>query len=165
MNDGTHSYDEALRHLDEGSDLARRFDSDWLSALARAELGIAAVEQGRVDDAWPLLGEALSLSQAARNTHILTMCLDAFARLGFVTGRAEPAARLAGAAEGLRPRGGMRTWPMMRHLEAEVAAAGRQALGPERFGQAFTAGLPLTQREAVAEAHALRDGGVREPLR
>jgi hypothetical protein len=121
--------------------------------------------QGRFDDAWTVLGEALSLSRAAQNTHILTLCLDAFARLGFAAGSAEHAARLAGAAEGLRQRGGMRTWPMMRYLEAEVAADGRQALGAERFDQAFTAGLPLTQREAVAEAHALRDAGAREPRR
>jgi hypothetical protein len=75
---------------------------------------------------------------------------------GFAAGSAEPAARLAGAAEGLRRRGGMRTWPMMRQLEADVAAEGRRALGEQRFDQAFAAGLPLTQREAVAAAHACR---------
>jgi tetratricopeptide (TPR) repeat protein len=158
-------YEEALGHLHEGSDLAQRFDSAWVAALARAELGIVAVMQGRFDDAWALLDEALTLSRTAHNTHLLTLCLDAFARLAFAAGSAEPAAHLAGAAEGLRRRGGMRTWPMMRYLEAEVAAEGREALGAQRFDQAFAAGLPLTQREAVAEARALREAAAREPRR
>jgi hypothetical protein len=46
---------------------------------------------------------------------------------------------------------------MMRALEADVAARGRRALGAERFNQAFAAGLPLRQREAIAEARALRE--------
>jgi hypothetical protein len=101
----------------------------------------------------------LTLSLAAQNTHLLTLCLDSFARLAFAAGGAEPAARLAGAAEGLRRRSGIRTWPIVRYLEAEVAEAGREALGAEHFDQAFAAGLPLTQRQAVTEARALRDTG------
>lgn len=53
----------------------------------------------------------------------------------------------------------------MRYFESEVAAKGRQALGTERFDQAFTAGLALTQREALAEAHALREAAAHEPRR
>jgi tetratricopeptide (TPR) repeat protein len=158
-------YEEALGHLREGSDLARRFDSAWLAALAQAQLGIVAIIQEQFDDAWARLDEALTLSQAAQNTHILTLCLDAFARLAFAVGRPEPAARLAGAAEGLRRRRGIRTWPIVRYLEAEVAVEGRRALGADRFDQAFTAGLPLTQRDAVAEAHALREAAARESRR
>jgi tetratricopeptide (TPR) repeat protein len=135
----------------------------WVAPLlgdrdeALREALVVALRQGRFDEAWALLDKALTLSQGVRNTHMLTVCLDAVARLAFAAGRAEPAARLAGAAEGLRRRARMRTWPMMRYLEAEVAAEGRRKLGPEHFDQAFTAGLALTQREAVEEAHALHD--------
>jgi hypothetical protein len=129
----------------------------------RAQLGIVAVLQCRFDDAWGLLDEALTLSQAAQNTHMLTLCLDAFARLAFAAGKPEPAARLAGAAEGLRRRGGIRSWPVVRYFESEVAAEGREALGPERFDQAFAAGLSLTQRDAIAEARALREAAARQP--
>lgn len=149
-------YAEALGHLRECSDLVERFDSAWLAALTRAQLGIVAVMQGRFDDACALLDEALTLSQAAHNTHIFTLCLDAFARLAFAVGSTEPAARLVGAAEGLRRRSGIRTWPVVRYLEAEVAAEGRELMGAERFGAGFATGLPLTQREAVAEAQAVR---------
>jgi hypothetical protein len=92
-------------------------------------------------------------------------CLDALARLGFAAGDAARAARLAGASEGLRRRSGRRTWPIMRYFEADVAAEGRRALGAERFDEAFAAGLPLTQREAVAAARGLRDAGAAEPRR
>ncbi len=46
----------------------------------------------------------------------------------------------------------------MRYLEAEVAAEGREILGAERFAAGFVTGLSLTQREAVADAQALRAG-------
>ena len=91
---------------------------------------------------------------------MLTVCLDAVARLALAVGRDERAARLAGAAEGLRRRARMRTWPMMRYLEAEVAAEGRRKLGSEHFDRAFAAGLPLKQRQAVEEAHALHDASL-----
>jgi len=107
----------------------------------------------------------LTLSQAAQNTHILTVCLDAFARLGFAAGKAEPAARLAGVAEGLRRRSRIRTSPTVRYFEDEVVAQGREVLGAERFDQAFAFGLPLTQREAVAEVRGLRDAGAPEQRR
>lgn len=80
----------------------------------------------------------------------MTTCLAALARLAFRGGRPEQAALLAGAAEGLHGRGGLRTWPVLRRAEAELAAQVRQALGADRFGQAFAAGSGLSQREAVA---------------
>jgi len=84
----------------------------------------------------------------------VTLCLAAFAHLAFAEGDPERAALLAGAAEGLRRRAGFSTWPMLRQGEAELAAQIRQALGDDRFGQAFAAGSRLSQQEAVA---AIRD--------
>jgi hypothetical protein len=43
---------------------------------------------------------------------------------------------------------------MLRRSEAQLAAQIRQALGDDRFGQAFVAGSRLNQQEAVA---AIRD--------
>ena len=56
--------------------------------------------------------------------------------------------------QGLRKRGGLQAWPMLRHGEAELVAQIRQALDAHRFDQAFSAGTRLSQREAVA---AVRD--------
>ncbi len=153
-------YEDALGHLREGSAFAERIDSAWLAALVRAQLGIVALMQRRFDDAWCLLDEALTLSHAAQNTHMF--CLDALARLAFAAGKPEPAARRAGAAEGLRRRGGIRSWPVVRYFESQVAAEGRASLGAERFDQAFTAGLSLTQRDAIAEAHTLTEAAAHQ---
>ena len=72
---------------------------------------------------------------------------------GWRPGRAIPgAARLAGAAEGMRRRAGLRVWPTLRYAEAELVARLRQTLGAERFDQAFSAGSGLSRREAVTDA-------------
>ena len=102
-----------------------------------------------------LLDEALDLSVAARNTAGVALCLAAFAHLTFVQGDRDRAALLAGAAEGLRRRAGLRVWPTLRHAEAELVAQLRQTLGAERFDQAFSAGSGLSQREAVTAARSL----------
>jgi hypothetical protein len=57
---------------------------------------------------------------------------------------------LTGAAESLRRRVSMRVWPMLRRFEAEQVSEIRDALGAERFDDAFTTGARLTYREAVA---------------
>ena len=78
------------------------------------------------------------------------MCLAAYARLAFADGDPQRAARLQGAAEGLRRRVGLPAWPHLRRVEAELVAQVRQALGVVRFDRVFAAGSSLNQREAVA---------------
>jgi predicted ATPase/class 3 adenylate cyclase len=143
-------HDGALQHLAVMGELADRFGYTWLTASARFQLGALAVVQGRLDEARELLDEALDLSLAIRITRNVTLCLAAFAQLAFAEGDPERAAVLAGAAEGLRDRAGFSTWPTLRRSETEFAAQIRQALGDDRFGQAFAAGSRLSQQEAVA---------------
>ena len=146
--------DGALRHLAVMRDLADRFGYTWLTASARLQVGTLAIVQGRLGQARELLDEALDLSLAIRIIRNVTLCLAAFAQLAFAEGDTERAALLAGAADGLRRRAGFSTWPMLRQSEAQLAAQIRQALGDDRFGQAFAAGSRLSQQEAVA---AIRD--------
>ena len=146
--------DGALQHLAVMRELADRFGYTWLTASARVQLGTLAIVQGRPGQARELLDEALNLSLAIRIIRNVTLCLAAFAQLAFAEGDPGRAALLAGAAEGLRRRAGFTTWPMLRRGEAELAAQIRQALGDDRFGQAFAAGATLSQQEAVA---AIRD--------
>ena len=143
-------YDNALRYLREARDLADVCGGDWFAAGSRVQLGILAVLQDRLDEARALLDEALELSQAARSTRFVTLCLAGYARLALAEDDPERAARLKGAAEGLRRRVGLPAWPHVRRVEADLVAQVRQRLGAERFDQAFTAGSGLTQREAVA---------------
>jgi predicted ATPase len=146
--------DGARHYLRQTRELADRFDSAWLTASIRALLGILAIMQGQFDQARELLDEALQVSLTNRISRHMTMCLAAFAQLAFAEGDPGQAALLAGAAEGVRRRAGFSTWATLRRGEAELAAQIRQALGDDRFGQAFAAGARLSQQQAVA---AIRD--------
>jgi predicted ATPase/class 3 adenylate cyclase len=147
-------HDAAQRHLREARDLGKRFDDAWMAAWSRVLLGTLAVARGRLEEARALLEEALELSLAAHSTRSVTLCLAAFAQLAFAEGDAEQAALLAGAAEGLRRRVGLRALLMLRRPEADLLAQVRQALRADRFEELFATGARLTQQEAVA---AVRD--------
>jgi predicted ATPase len=143
-------YDDAAHHLREARDLAEASGGDWFVAGSRVQLGILAVLRGKLDEARVMLDQALDLSMAARSTAFVTLCLAGYAWLAFSDGDPERAARLEGAAEGLRRRVGLAAWPHLRKVEAELVAQVRQRLGAARFDQAFTAGSGLTQQQAVA---------------
>ena len=152
-------HDDAQRHLREARDLGKRFDYAWLAAWSRVLLGTLAVVRGRLEEARALLDEALELSLAAHSTRSVTLCLAAFAQLAFVEGDGERAALLAGAAEGLRRRVGLRSLVVLRQGEAELVAQVGQALGADRFEEVFAAGARLTQQEAVAAVRDRRGAG------
>jgi hypothetical protein len=156
-------YDDALRHLSEARDLVAGFDGTWLTAGSRVQLGVLEVVRGRLDEARTLLDEALSLSVASRSTPFVALTLAGYARLELAEGDPERAARLKGAAEGLRQRGGLQAWPMLRQGEAELVTRIRQPLGADRFDQAFAAGTRLSQRDAVAAARDRSGGGTGAP--
>jgi predicted ATPase len=151
--------DDASRHLRQARDLAQRFGGDWLTAGSQAELGILEVRRSRLDRARALLEQALDLSLASRSTPFVTLCLSAHAWLALADGDPQRAALLEGAAEGIRRRVSLPTWPLLRRVEAELVAQLRQRLGAGQFDQAFSAGSTLTQREAVAIVHNQRDAG------
>jgi len=147
--------EDAVRDLSEARGRADRFSYDWLATWSRVQLGTLDVLRNRLKEARELLDEALDLSLAARSTPFVTLCLAAQARLAYGEGDPERTALLEGAADGLRRRVGLRAWPMLRPTETELTAQLRQALGADRFDQAFSVGSQLNQREAVA---AVRDG-------
>jgi predicted ATPase len=152
-------HDDALGYLHEARDLAGRFDHAGLSAWAQVQLGLLALVRGRPEEARALLDEGLELSLAARSTRNVTLCLAAFAQLAFVEGDGERAALLAGAAEGLRRRVGLRAWPLQRQGEAQMVAQIRQALDADRFDQVFAAGARLSRREVLAAVRDPRGAG------
>jgi hypothetical protein len=140
--------------LREARKQSERSGGDWFAASTRVQLGVADVLRGSLDEARALLDEALELSLAARTTSYVTLCLAGYARLAFAEGNPERAARLEGAAEGLRRRVGLGTWPILSPKQADLAAQVRQRLSAARSDQVFCAGSRLTQQQAVA---AIRD--------
>ncbi len=141
--------DDALDHLQEVREIATEFDGTWLSAWACAALGNLAIIQGRLDDAAELLDEALRWSLAADSPRSVTLCVAAFSRLAFARQDPERAAMLAGAADGLRQRAGLRPWPTLRQGEMELLGAIRQDLDAERFERAFATGTAMHQADMV----------------
>jgi len=153
--------DDGLRHMREARDMAQRFGFAWLDAWSRVQLGRLAVEQGRLEESQALLTEALELSLMSRNTRNVALCLSGFAALALAQGDLERSALMAGAAQGLLARAGLRAWPMLRRGEAELAARVRDALGAERFEQLFETGSQLKQHEALAAVRDESDAGHR----
>jgi hypothetical protein len=137
-----------------------RAELAWVAALLAIETGndaaaLAARQRlaplrRRLDEARPLLDEALDLSMTARSTPFMTLCLAGYAQLAFADGDPDRAALLQGAAEGLRRRVGLPAWPHLRRVEGELVTRVRRRLGDSRLDQAILAGSRLTQREAVA---------------
>jgi tetratricopeptide (TPR) repeat protein len=152
VNTALSRYDEALQYLSEASDQAEQAGYDWLGAGSRVQQGILAVLQGRLDEAPAVLAEALELSRAAHSTQFVALCLAGYAWLALARGDLDQAARLEGAAEGLRGRVGLRAWPHLRKVEADLVAQIRQRLGAGPFDRAFSEGSVLTQQQAVATA-------------
>jgi predicted ATPase len=141
---------DGLRHMREALDMAERFDLLWLEAWSRVQLGRLAVERGRWEEGQALLAEALELSVTSQNTRNVALCLAGFAELALAQGDVERSALMAGAAQGLLKRAGLRAWPMLRRGEAELEARVRDALGEDRFEQLFATGSQLKQQEALA---------------
>ncbi len=146
-------HDDALHHLRDAYDLAMRLDNPWLAATSQVLLGSLALVRGEKQEARRLLDDGLDLSLAAYSTQLVTLCLATFAQLAFAEGDAERAALLAGAADELRRRAGLRVYPSLRAREAQLLERLRAALGEARFDKVFTAGKGLTRPEAVAAAH------------
>jgi len=163
LNTALGRYDDALRSMREARDLAEKAGGDWLAAGSRMQLAILAVLQGRLSEARGLLEEALDRSLAARSTAFVTLSLAGYAQLAFAEGDPERAARLEGAAAGLRRRAGLQVWPALRHSEDELVAQVRKTLGAARFDQAFSAGSRLTQRQAVDIARDQPGTGTQTP--
>ena len=153
-------YDDALRHLREARDLAERFDNAWLAAWSRVQLGTLAVVQGRLG----------GRPGAARRGAGPEPGGPQHPQRDPVPGRVRPAGvrggrpRAGGAAGG----GGRGPAPAGRpagrgrccgRAEAELVAQVRQALGADRFDQAFAAGSRLNQQEAVAAVRDRRGAG------
>jgi serine/threonine-protein kinase PknK len=123
-----------------------------LIALGLEALGTCAREQGDHQRAVRLFAEALSLASGG---HLGTqaLCLKSLGAIAAVYGKAEQAARLFGAAEMTRERGGYRDDPAAERLRLERAyAPARAQLSADEFAAAWAAGRELPLDQAIAEA-------------
>jgi tetratricopeptide (TPR) repeat protein len=126
-------------------------DSEGM-AFALVNQGFAALSQHEHERALDLLRQALRRLAELEFRDVIGYCFEGLAAVLTLTGQAEPAARLLGAAEALRDSLGVSLAPAERETHDETAAALRQALGDEQFNAVWRLGRELALDEAIAFA-------------
>ena len=152
--DGDLAY--AQRLYEQSLEVAR--GTGWKRLLWGPVLGLAMVARARHEPerALELLRESLALRPGLGRRLGTAGCLDEVAAV-LASESANPsglatAARLLGAAQGLRDEVGADLPPVRRAPIDDVRARLREGLGKEQFDQAWKGGLVMTADDAVALA-------------
>ncbi|MFN8665119.1 MAG: LuxR C-terminal-related transcriptional regulator [Thermomicrobiales bacterium] len=147
----------ATTHLETALAWRRDHGSVVLVAVHLIPIGLVACDRGDLRAASACLEEGLAYwnHDGGRNWEILAELLAAVARLAAVSGRAETAASLYGAAEALFETIGEPLVVPPRSLYRRHVAAVRDTLGDEVFGAAWSAGRTWPLPEALAKARVL----------
>jgi tetratricopeptide (TPR) repeat protein len=124
----------------EALTVARRIGDRWGSAMTLTLLGHVELAAGDDEQARACLTEAAALFQSIGNLMYLPWCLEGLAGVAAARGHHECAAELDGARETVRAEFGMLLPPA--HPAGYNATLGRvrEALPPERYDAAFSAG-------------------------
>jgi predicted ATPase len=123
--------------------LAAAIGDNAAAAHAAGNLAELRFSQGRFDEARDLLDSALTAYGPIRAHDGVSYALEAAARLLWNDNRADEAARLLGAADGVREEGAVPIWgARLTRFEAFVASA-RAALGDEAFEASWAEGRAL----------------------
>ncbi len=137
-------FEEALERSDERNKLATARALHGLGQLARAD--------GDARRAAMLHDEALGLRWEVSAAPDVAASLEALGGLAAEPGRCEHAARLLGAAQALRDRGGYARAPWESARHAAAVALIRDELGDETSEAAFSHGRELSIDQAVLQA-------------
>jgi tetratricopeptide (TPR) repeat protein len=146
------SLEEAAALFEESLALDREFDNRWGIAQNLAGQAGLALAHRDPDRATALLAEAIDVQRELEDRPSLLRALERLAAAAAVRGDHTAAARLWGAAEAQRDAVGEpitagEAAAVERHL-----AASREALGPEAFAAAASAGAALDLDGALGEA-------------
>ncbi len=123
--------------------LARQVDDEVATAHAATNLAEVHLARGRPDEARRLLDVAFMAYDAVHLYDGLSYALEAAAGLASTADRPGEAARLLGAADGLRDKGAIPIWgPRLTRFETLVSSA-RATLGDELFDARWERGRGL----------------------
>ncbi len=144
--------ERAAPSFSEALAVARQLGDRDLMATSLANLSAVALRRGEVPQAENMAREALALYRELSDPRRCAVGLEGLASSAGMAGQGERAARLLGAATALRETLGA-PFPAYEQADLErFVAAGRAALGEERWALAVTAGRALSLSEAIAEA-------------
>ena len=133
-------------------------DSEGM-ALALVNQGFAALSEHQPERSIELLRDALRRLAELEFKDVIGYCFEGLAAVLVLTGRAEEAAKLLGAAEALRESLGVELAPAEQATHKETVDAVRARLGEERFSDAWRQGRELSLDAAIA--YALEEEGAR----
>ena len=153
---GDHGWAAALH--EEALALRRALGDTWGIAASLSNLGNVAYQQGDYARALALHGESLRLSRDIGARDLMAAGLECLAWVAASHQRLRQAARLGGAAEGLRQALGVPLWPEERAGHERALQAMRATLGEEAFAAIWASGVALAPEQAVAEALAVDPG-------
>ena len=115
-------------------------------------LGFMARDQGDYGAAWVLFEESLAIFRELGNKLGIAQNLEGLAAVAVAQAQSERAARLFGAAEGLREVIGAPLPSADRAEHDRSVAAVRTALGEEAFAAAWAEGRAISLEQAVEYA-------------
>jgi DNA-binding CsgD family transcriptional regulator len=147
---------EAAPRLEEALPLAREHGVDWLVPAILLGRGLMALDLRDYRQAAAFLHESLELAWGRGKVGDVIATMEGLVRLAAATGQGERAARLFGAAGGLRDEIAMPRMPSEIAGFEPVAHRLHEALGAEGFASAIAAGRALPRQEAITEALAVR---------
>jgi tetratricopeptide (TPR) repeat protein len=147
----TADYARAAACFEQSLALRREHGDTALIGATRLEEGLLALATGDAAGAIVALRESLDSLVPLGKRPLLARCLDGLAQ---VASDPERAARLLGAADGLRVAAGVVAAPIDQAPIEGVAGAARAKIGADRYDAAWTAGRRAPE-QVLAEARAV----------
>ncbi|MBW4818410.1 protein kinase domain-containing protein [Rhodococcus qingshengii] len=146
--------DQAIARNEEAITLSADLGESVYRARSFWVLGLQVWQLGNLDRATGLLGQGLRMARVVDDPLSAAWCLEALAWIAAKSDRAEHAAQLMGAAEGLWESVGSTPVhiPGLHIHHDECARRAQDTLSRKRFYDAFHAGRRMTLADAVAFA-------------
>jgi predicted ATPase/class 3 adenylate cyclase/DNA-binding CsgD family transcriptional regulator len=148
---------------------ARRLADDAVEATSGFHLSLAlttrsgvAIAQGEPEQADRDAHEALAVAASTGAYGATSETLECLAALAVGAGSQLEAARLFGAADAVRKRGGFVRFKIFAVFEFSIATL-RDAMGEKDFESAWAEGAALSTKEAIAYAQRRRGGRRKRP--
>jgi len=142
--------DRATEVLQEALALDRAHGDMWGVAIDQQALAVASLRAGHGRDAHHMLAASIDYVVSSGDTEFLANTLELSAAVTAHLEDSPRAARLAGAAEGVRQRAGLPLPERDAAMLERFLAPARAAITPEAWDGELAAGRALSQQQAAA---------------
>lgn len=138
--------------VEESLELRRQLGNKWGIGVSLGISGWIAMHEGNWQQAAARLGESLAVRREIGDQSGIAWCLERLAEVAVANGQMEKGTRLFGAGAALRAAIKSVVDSVDRPDHENKLARLREALGEERFMEAWEDGLTLALDQAVASA-------------